>query len=261
MAEGRTNPTAAPMARQYPCTTQDGIEPTYGVAPETYLNSQKGSDSLVLGLGRIIPRWDNTPARTIRYFVQASTFPSNEDAQFAAAALEGAAQEWNDLKLGITLQSTTIQTEASFYLVYRPSPSNSTTLAQAFFPNEVDEDVIVYSFAFEPDNKEILQPIFLHELGHVLGLRHEFAIEQEGEGAVQFMQKNPQSVMSYNFPPTMQDSDREGTKAFYQLENGARVQGRPVTDYVPQVRDEERRFKRRHRRDSGSGRGRGRGRG
>jgi hypothetical protein len=121
-------------------------------------------------------------------------------------------------------------------------------LAQAFFPHEVDQDVIVYSYALEDDNRSILKAIFLHEIGHILGLRHEFAIEPddkgngpEGFGAKQFLAKNRNSVMSYrNFPPEMQDSDRTQTVAFYKLPNGFMIGNSPVTDFQPKIRRKNR---------------------
>jgi len=93
-----------------------------------------------------------------------------------------------------------------------------------------------------------LKNIFQHEIGHILGLRHEFAItgdankglRAEGEGAVQFLQMNYNSVMSYNFPPKVQESDKEQTLQFYQLPNGHKVGESPITDYMPRPRNPNR---------------------
>ena len=115
----------------------------------------------------------------------------------------------------------------------------------AFFPNEVNQDVVVFERSFSSQaNRSILKNLFTHELGHVLGLRHEFAItgdpskglSPEFDGAVQFLGENSKSIMSYEFPPTTRPSDKEGTKAFYQLAPGTVIRGSPVTDYVPQIR-------------------------
>ncbi|KXJ84806.1 hypothetical protein Micbo1qcDRAFT_169931, partial [Microdochium bolleyi] len=67
--------------------------------------------------------------------------------------------------------------------------------------------------------------VFLHELGHILGLRHEFA-DLEG-GAIQWGSRNPYSVMSYNFPPQIQPSDEKDTRSFYDFP-GQRVGGYQV---------------------------------
>lgn len=235
-------------SEKYECQTQDGRVPTFGAASASYFTTDpKDNDSLVIGIGSIIPRWDvhREPNRKLLYFVQKDTFPTGEAAQFAAATLQQAADEWNNLKLGVTITSTSDRAAANFDLVYRPSGPGSRTLAMAFFPNEVDQDVIVFERSFSSQaNKAILKNIFMHELGHVLGLRHEFAItgdpakdlDPEGDGAVQFMGNNYKSIMSYNFPPTMQQSDKDGIQAFYKLDNGFLIDGSPVTDYVPQIR-------------------------
>lgn len=231
---------------QYVCKTQEGFEPTWGAAPRGYLNPDAPVDSLVVGMGEIVPRWDNTPPRTLRYFVLNRTFPNNEYAEYAAVSMEGASKEWNDLNLGVTFTATTDRSTANFYVVYENStPELRGVLASAFFPNEINQDITIYSFAFEPANRDIMQGVLLHELGHVLGLRHEHALEREqGSGAVRFMDVNPDSVMSYtHFPPVMRDTDITGTKAFYALDNGFLIGTQPVVDYEPQIRERFRRGK------------------
>jgi hypothetical protein len=96
--------------------------------------------------------------------------------------------------------------------------------------------VIVFDFALNDDNVGMLKGVFLHELGHVLGLRHEFAIEEEGQGAVLFGVKNKLSVMSYNLPPSIQQSDRDGVKAFYKESIGTLIRRKPITDFAPTPR-------------------------
>ncbi len=50
------------------------------------------------------------------------------------------------------------------------------TLARAFFPNAEDlNTVFVYKRAFDPDTVNYQSNIFAHEVGHIIGLRHEFA--------------------------------------------------------------------------------------
>ncbi|KAF4965965.1 hypothetical protein FZEAL_10714 [Fusarium zealandicum] len=246
--------TAVPDAElsKYPCRTQEDQDPSYGFAPVSNLDGTTGDnapdkpDSLVIGYGPVVPRWDVTPpgGRNLQYFVRVDTFPDTDKAKIAAKEFQVAADSWAKLQIGLVFSETTDQESATFYLVYKVNTRfDEGSLAQAFFPHELDQDVIVFSYAFQGRNISILKEIFQHEIGHILGLRHEFAIEgddmgnkPEGLGAKQFLLNNPKSVMSYNMPPKMQDSDREQTIEFYGLPNGSMISGSPITDYQPQVR-------------------------
>lgn len=106
---------------------------------------------------------------------------------------------------------------ASFVLSYAGNQGN--VFAEAFFPNEDDLSYLnVYSAAFQPGTVQYLKNIFLHELGHVLGFRHEFAPELEKEEeCVQLGPRNPLSVMGYEFPPQIQTTDKESAEAFYMF--------------------------------------------
>lgn len=85
--------------------------------------------------------------------------------------------------------------------------------------------------AFAPDLKPYMWQYFLHELGHVLGLRHEFA-PQEG-GAVQLGPRDPFSVMNYRSePPMITESDIASTRKFYAIPGG-NIGNVPLELFVP----------------------------
>jgi len=141
------------------------------------------------------------------------------------------------LPLGVTVSQTMDKKTANFNLVYRVNPPNKqTAYARSFFPHQVDKDVVVFKYGMDPTKRFKLKNVFLHELGHVFGLRHEFAIVKEGRGAKQFMTANKDSVMEYNKVPMIQETDKEGIREFYKLKNGADIDRSPVKDYLPQLR-------------------------
>ncbi|EUC42357.1 hypothetical protein COCMIDRAFT_29010 [Bipolaris oryzae ATCC 44560] len=244
---------------KYPCDTQEEEDPSFGPAPisnSDRTTNDKNSDepdSIVVGFRTIVPRWDIhiTDGRVLQYFVQEDTFTSPQQAQTAAQTFQDAADTWNELELGVSISETKDQDTANFYLVYKPNPTvgpGLNILARAFFPHEVDQDVVVFSRAFDTSAIPILKNIFQHEIGHILGLRHEFAItgdddkdlQPEGDGAIQFLTNNYNSIMSYNFPPKLQDTDREQIAQFYKLSNGYMMGESPVTDFQPQIRRKNR---------------------
>jgi hypothetical protein len=189
--------------------------------------------SIVVGLDRIIPRWK--PGSVINFATYADGYPGGEDdAIYAANALIAATDEWNAVNIGVSFKWVPDLEDASFVLAY--GGEKGTVLASAFFPNEnALNTVYVYSFAFDKTattskrgtfkNYEIMKNVFLHELGHVLGLRHEFAIPREGMGAVRLFSTDPESIMSYEFPPQIQESDKKDIRAFYNLPQ--------LKDFVP----------------------------
>ena len=110
--------------------------------------------------------------------------------------------------------------------------NKGNVLAEAFFPNKDPlNSLFVYKGAFSPGVLPIQHNVFLHELGHVIGQRHEFALSSEKTlAALLFGTPNDDSVMSYKFPPTIQSSDIEDTKAFYQY-TGQDIGGLAIIDY------------------------------
>ncbi|KAI9932340.1 hypothetical protein MW887_009853 [Aspergillus wentii] len=186
---------------------------------------------LQLGWEGGIPRWKKRS--TVQFAAFAEGYPTSDQALYAAQMLEKAAKEWNGLQpeLGVDFKWVNDIDDAAFVLSY--GGDAGSTLARAFFPNgEELSTVYVYKKAFEPGNVNFMKDVFVHELGHVLGLRHEHAPELEGD-TVTLGERNRDSVMGYyRFPPKMQESDKKSTKAFYNIESG-KYKGWPIKDFVP----------------------------
>ncbi|KAL8930896.1 MAG: hypothetical protein Q9211_007194 [Gyalolechia sp. 1 TL-2023] len=207
-----------------PCITQNS----------TPRNIERDPAAIMVGLDTIVPRWK--PGSVIKWTAWRMGYDSQRDANYAAVQLRMAANKWNEARVGVTFEYVALAKDANFVVCH--GGDKGTVLASAYFPNQADLNFLyVYTYAFNPGWKENLWKVFLHELGHVLGLRHEFAMKPgamfEG-GAVQVGQSNELSVMNYRAePPELQPSDVTSTKEFYGLPTGTKISGTPIKDYVP----------------------------
>jgi len=181
--------------------------------------------AIMVGLFQQIPRWKYNSV--INFATYSTGYPAPGDAIYAANALIQAAEVWNNARIGVTFKWVSKLEDAAFVLAYG-GPLGGV-LASAFFPSDKPlETLYVYQHGFDKtervsprgkfSNYSIMKNVFLHELGHVLGLRHEFAMDPdkyEG-GAIVIGTKNIDSVMAYVFPPEIQQSDVEDTRRFYK---------------------------------------------
>ncbi|RBR20239.1 hypothetical protein FVER53590_09949 [Fusarium verticillioides] len=231
-----------PAITQAPvCSTQLPVPPVFQEAMER----KNGLWDIVVGLKEHIPRW--VPGSVIKWAAWRAGFKSQDDADYAAQQLSIAAQKWNEANVGVTFEWVPLAKDATFVLTN--GGANGTTLARAFFPNGEDLNyVFVYSYAFSREWKPHMWNVFVHELGHVIGLRHEFAIgdvgdemaaDREGERAVRIGAPDPMSVMNYrNEPPQLQQSDIDSTRKFYSMTEDASGKSpmigmTQVIDYTP----------------------------
>jgi len=222
------------LSFQPPCRTQSML-------PQNLSKLPKSGDplSIFVGMFGAIPRWKK--GSTVNFAAYANGYLAPQDAVYAAQQLNQAAIYWNSLNVGASFSWVGKLEDAEFVLGYAGDQGN--LVAQAFFPNANDlNNLIVCKRAFDPDIKQYMWRFFLHELGHVLGLRHEFAMDpkpgsnppvpMEG-GAVQIGPRNAASVMNYGpTPPLIQQSDIDSTQAFYNLV-GPTFGGWPIQLFVP----------------------------
>ncbi len=177
---------------------------------------------LRVGSGNKIMRWKRGSVLT--YNTDPGSF-GNVDAELrerAKVALIGAAEKYNGLALGVTFKCVDDSESAVFQLVYTSGAPSSywETYAEAFFPGDPPElrKLHVHAASFAPDNIDYLDNIFQHEIGHILGLRHEGAHAYETDDkSVLFGPENPDSVMNSSKPRQLclRDLDREWLRKFY----------------------------------------------
>ncbi|KAK4200393.1 hypothetical protein QBC40DRAFT_306786 [Triangularia verruculosa] len=205
---------------------------------------RRAPHSIMVGLNRECPRW--APGSTIRWVAWKQGFKAPQDADYAAQHLNLACQKWNDLDVGVKFEWVKDTKDATFALCH--GGDSEGVVASAFFPNANDLNMLlVYNPAFSvPVWKASLWKVFTHELGHVLGLRHEFALDinketgkaYEAIKAVLLGPRNAKSVMTYsNRPPEIQASDVESTRQFYALR--ADAEGNPPLVGLTEVQDYE----------------------
>ena len=90
-------------------------------------------------------------------------------------------------------------------------------LASAFFPDSGRHKLRLYPMMFSQSREEQIET-FVHEIGHIFGLRHFFANISETEWASQtFGTHNPFSIMNYGNLSKLTDADKTDLKRLYQL--------------------------------------------
>ncbi|KAI2780765.1 hypothetical protein F4815DRAFT_499139 [Daldinia loculata] len=134
-----------------------------------------------VGAGNQIYRW--TPGSVLTYNVDEGSFPNDFTAEHARRCLKRAAIEWNKGDIGVQFQDVPDDHPALFRLTYKSYDSEwPPALARSFFAGKLDDQrVFVYQSCFGEPYLEYMTTAFCHELGHILGLRHESAQDDADE--------------------------------------------------------------------------------
>ncbi|WP_420573439.1 matrixin family metalloprotease [Kordia sp.] len=90
------------------------------------------------------------------------------------------------------------------------------TLASAFFPDSGRHELVVYPKMFTQVHKEQIDT-FIHELGHVFGLRHFFAnISETRWSSEVYGEHDPFTIMNYGHKSELTKNDKKDLKSLYQ---------------------------------------------
>ncbi|KAF7510322.1 hypothetical protein GJ744_006818 [Endocarpon pusillum] len=190
--------------------------------------------ALQVGSNGEVPRWK--PGSVIKWNYFPSGWPGGEtQAREVGEMMAQATLDWNKANIGVTFSPGTTLKECTFVLGF--NAARTPLIAEAFFPNSNDLSYVnVYSQGIYSSWYKQLRAVFRHELGHVLGLRHEFAMDPGSQyegGSVQFGTRDAYSVMNYrDEPPTLTQKDIDTARAFYAY-TGEYIGSMPVRDYIP----------------------------
>lgn len=96
-------------------------------------------------------------------------------------------------------------------------PGVGCTLASAFFPDQGQHELVIYPMMFDQVRAEQVETM-AHELGHVFGLRHFFALTHEGAWPAElFGEHRDISIMNYGEKSLLTNTDRADLKRLYEL--------------------------------------------
>lgn len=93
---------------------------------------------------------------------------------------------------------------------------NGCTLASAFFPDPGRHELVLYPKMLSQDRKEQIDT-FIHEIGHIFGLRHFFAnVSERAWPSVIFGSHKPFGIMNYGHNSELTDDDKSDLSVLYR---------------------------------------------
>ncbi|MHC6225094.1 reprolysin-like metallopeptidase [Pseudomonas sp. X10] len=120
--------------------------------------------------------------------------------------------------------------------VERCNAVGACVLASAFFPDPGRHDLVIYPTLFKQEHDEQVETI-AHELGHVFGLRHWFAPQQEADfPARPYGSQKRVSIMNYGPDSQLTEDDRKDLIALYADARSGKlthINGTPIRLVAP----------------------------
>ncbi|WP_374471510.1 matrixin family metalloprotease [Phenylobacterium sp.] len=180
-----------------------------------------------------IPLWDQDVV--LRWQFAKGTLDKFQNPTAAGAAIEELLAEailaWGDAAPVKFSKNANIW---DFEIVVRGSDDcdgGGCVLASAFFPDAGRHQLEIYPMMFEQPRREQVETL-IHEIGHIFGLRHFFALISETAWAAEvFGEHNPFTIMNYGDESVFTDTDRADLKRLYtEAWSGAltHINGTPI---------------------------------
>jgi hypothetical protein len=210
-AAAKTNPLVHIIRKGVKCDTEKrGFTRPRGRSPtRIVVDASEG----------FIPLWAR--GTTLRWRIRESSLESFEDPDAAQDAIEELLGEsilkWGD---AAPVRFSKRDDAWDFEIVMRKGDDcdiNGCTLASAFFPDAGRHKLLLYPKLFEQSRREQVDTI-VHEIGHVFGLRHFFALVEEKEWPARTFGKHHKfSIMNYGKDSKLTSADKSDLKKLYQL--------------------------------------------
>lgn len=212
------------------CTEKRGYKTPSALDPaELVLDASNG----------FIPLWEANRTlhfrfneRSMRYFRDPSKAKSAIRTLFAEAVLA-----WGDSSpIAFSENNDTYDFEIYMNRSDDGDDQSGYVLASAFFPASGRDQLTIYPKMFEQSRQEQIETL-IHEIGHIFGLRHFFAMELEGAWPSEiYGEHNKFSIMNYGANSILTSVDKNDLRTLYEeLWSGRlrKVNGTPIVQVKP----------------------------
>src|SRR3989338_2634203 len=111
---------------------------------------------------------------------------------------------------------------SDFRIVQKPSDectASGCVLASAFFPDGGRHELNLFPILWRHGDDDDIVNTLVHEIGHIWGLRHWFALSKEPNAASFPFRHDPnnlQSIMNYGENSILTEKDKTDLREFYQ---------------------------------------------
>jgi hypothetical protein len=185
-----------------------------------------------------------SPGSLLPYFVSSANLAKDDGKlEMMKIAMQVATQDWQSTSMDIIFQETHVRKEATFVVLYDPDLDDAT-YAIAFLPGTDYRYIRIGNRMFKTEHVKHMSRVLCHEIGHVLGLRHNLWQERVENGTETGSARyfptseiDDDSIMNHENVYdlslfVLSASDRTHIRDFYNLPAGSH-NGLTITDCHP----------------------------